>query len=340
MIYIVDIENIPTRYTSQWKTWIPDSIEKEGLEYTVIDGVQDEVEKKIGTEAFFDFNQTAKYKATQIQKISELFIKNKVEDGDVFLFTDAWHPGVIQLRQILLFNNVDVKLYGMWHAGSYDSADLLGQKGQQFFLDFERSVFNSLDMSFYATDFSRNLMVDTLNLDKKKSKVTGFPYALETLNKYVIDINEKENIILFPHRVSIEKHPELFEKLSKRFPDYEFIVTLDVCPDKKSFYELMARAKYIISFAEQETWGISVFEAIALCTIPIVPDKLSYKEMYTDDIKYVWEDDDLDINVDRVEKKIRELDALCEYERFDINRDNYERLDSFCTFDNILEVLI
>ena len=73
------------------------------------------------TGAFLNFSGTNYWKSEQPQKIASLmFAEGKVNDGDYFLYTDAWNPTVIQLKYMAELLGVNIKIGGMWHAGSYD----------------------------------------------------------------------------------------------------------------------------------------------------------------------------------------------------------------------------
>lgn len=353
-IFLIDIEFIPNRYTSQWKKWIPDNINDADLNCVVIDGPDnDEYETTPG--GFFNFFETNRYKMVQGQKLAELFMEGKVKDGDIFLFTDAWHPALISLRQMVTLSEIDAQIYGMFHAGAYDPADILGQHCREHFLNIELGYLECLDKSFFATEFSKNLMLENMSCTdteretiSKKMFVTGFPYNFDHLR-----IDAKENIIIFPHRISPEKHIELFRTESKvnddylcleeLLPEYEFVVTLEVTNNKDEFHDILAKAKFAAVFSDQETWGISVFESLASGCIPIVPDKLSYVEMYSDDIKF----DPYDENgkEDRfnwpvkVAKKIREMEQREDtLDMMMLNVNNVK--DTFCSFNTILTHLV
>lgn len=333
MIRIVDIEYIPTRYTSQWKTWIPSYFTKEKIPYEIICG--EDIESKPDAGAFFNFAETNIYKAQQTIAIAELFLKNEVKDGDAFLFTDGWHPGVFSLRQMINTRGLDVKICGLFHAGAYDPNDILGRTCRDAFLNTERGLLDSLDMAFYATGFSLELMLDNLYPDGKvpsrileKVHVTGFPYEFEHLYSLV-----KKKQILFPHRMSIEKHPEMFEELSTMLPDYKFIFTLEECKTKDDFHRLLAESMFSVSFADQETWGISMFESLASGCIPIVPDKLSYSEMYVPDFRYKNENPVLGA-YDLI-RRIEQEDPRYIKKIMDLNLEHLK--ESYCTFEKILE---
>jgi glycosyltransferase involved in cell wall biosynthesis len=94
--------------------------------------------------------------------------------------------------------------------------------------------------------------------------------------------NEKQNIIVFPHRIAPEKRLDLFEELAARpeLAHYQFCVAMHMNLTKPEYRELLQRARFAISFADQETLGISMYEAACAGACPIVPNRLSYTEMY------------------------------------------------------------
>ena len=97
------------------------------------------------------------------------------------------------------------------------------------------------------------------------------------------NVDGKENLIVFPHRLDGEKHPEVFDELArnlkKELPGWWFVKTKDVCKTKEDYYSLLGRAKIAVSCATQETFGYAMLEAAANGCYPITPDALSYAEM-------------------------------------------------------------
>ena len=125
-IYIVDIEAVDTRYTKQWKEHLPHQLQRAtNEEVKVISG--GEVPHATTPGAFLNFGGTNVYKSNQLQQIATLFCEGKINDGDYFLYTDAWNPTVIQLKYMASLLNTDIIIGGMWHAGSYDPQDFLGR---------------------------------------------------------------------------------------------------------------------------------------------------------------------------------------------------------------------
>ena len=288
MLYIISLEPLETRYTAQWQRWFkeefPESIEIAG----------DTLSELQNNKNFLNPFHTNIWKSEQIIKISNLFRENKINSGDKFLFLDAWHYGVIALRYMASLSDIDIKIYGLWHAGSYDDYDLLGLKGLfSCFGSFEKSLFGCLDKSFVATQFHENLIFSKFKEDIYDISitgspykfgeivVTGFPYRFEELDKYG-GIRKKENIVIFPHRLSEEKQPEILKDLEKDLEAHNIkcIFCQETKLSKDEYHKLLAKSKICFSASLQETWGLGTFEALYLDCIPVIPRRLSYTEMY------------------------------------------------------------
>lgn len=289
-VYIVDIEAVDTRYTAQWKTHLPVQLKnKTGLKVKVISG--GEVPQATTPGAFLNFGGTNVYKSNQLQQIATLFCEGKINDGDYFLYTDAWNPTVIQLRYMASLLNVNITIGGMWHAGSYDPQDFLGRLigNEPWVRNAEKSMFSCYNDNFFATQFHVDLFQKTFNYyryDGDSIHVVGWPmeYLAETLAPFAGA--EKENIVLFPHRIAPEKQHDIFTDLAQHFPDYQFITAQDKELTKTEYHELLAKSKMVFSANLQETLGISWYEGALVGAVPFVPDRLSYSEMAMEQVLY------------------------------------------------------
>lgn len=306
-VYIVDLESIPSRYTCEWKTHLPALIKNHAHEVLVISG-PDDLPNNTTPGMFLNFSATNIYKSVQIQKISRLFSDGKIKDDDYFLFTDAWHPGVINLKYMADLLGIKIKIGGCWHAGSYDPHDGLGRLigNIPWVRHAEKSFFWAIDHNYFATDFHIDLFVKNLlnnefaikewsdfdSVDLKKSGRivrTGWPmeYMETTLSPY--RNMPKKDLIIFPHRIAPEKQVEIFRDLKTQLPQYEFVVCQDSVLSKHEYHTLLGQAKILFSCSLQETLGISPYEGACLDVIPMVPDRLSYSEMYYEGFKYPTE---------------------------------------------------
>ena len=297
-IYIVDIEAVDTRYTKQWKEYLPKQLQRATNENVkVISG--GETPQATTPGAFLNFGGTNVYKSKQLETIGEMFCNGKVKDGDYFLYTDAWNPTVIQLRYMAELLGVDISIGGLWHAGSYDPHDFLGRLigDKPWVRHAEMSMYECYDDNFFASEFHIDLFTDTMmddyNVDMDKAIRVGWPmeYLKGSLDSY--KGMEKRDLILFPHRVAPEKQVDIFRDLAMRLPQYEFIVCQEQSLTKNEYHNLLGEAKIVFSANLQETLGISWYEGALVDAIPMVPDRLSYSEMALPEFKYPseWTED-------------------------------------------------
>jgi glycosyltransferase involved in cell wall biosynthesis len=287
-VYIVDIEAVDTRYTKQWKTHLPEQLKRAtNEEVVVISG--GETPQATTPGAFLNFGGTNVYKSNQLAQIGEMFCNGEVKDGDYFLYTDAWNPTVIQLKYMASLLNVDIKIGGMWHAGSYDPQDFLGRLigDAPWVRSAEHSMFSCYDHNFYATDFHIDLFTEEFfdwnsdELREANSSVVQVGWPMEYLETALGPYRgmTKENIVLFPHRIAPEKQLDIFKDLEKQLPEYKFVVAQEQELSKHDYHMLLAKSKVVFSANLQETLGISWYEGALVDTIPMVPDRLSYSEM-------------------------------------------------------------
>ena len=304
-IYIIDLEKIESRYTAQWATHVPALLTKEGHDVQIISGPAD-IPQATTLGAFLNFGGTNIYKANQVEQLGRLFCSGSIKAGDQFLFTDAWHPGIINLKYMSELLGIPVTTHGLWHAGSYDKFDFLGRLvgDAPWVRCAEKSFYHAFDHNYFASEFHVQIFVDELLLDGLKSENpwyeddwnnrynsgkivrTGWPmeYMPATLAPYTNML--KRDLILFPHRIAPEKQVEIFRDLAETLTQYEFVVCQDRSLTKDEYHTLMGQAKIIFSGSNQETLGISPFEGCIVDAIPMVPDRLSYTEMYQEGFKY------------------------------------------------------
>lgn len=156
--------------------------------------------------------------------------------------------------------------------------------------------------------------LETIDKIKAKSKVLPVGMDLQRFDGYrVTRVKSEPPIILWNHRWEDDKNPESLVHSLVILADegYEFQVAITgeqfgrvpeafkraqkVLSDRliqlgyvESFCEyarLLWRADYVVSTAWQEFFGISVCEAIYCGCLPILPDRLNYPYLLTDELK-------------------------------------------------------
>jgi hypothetical protein len=354
-VYLVDLEPVETRYTAQWKTHLPALLKKKGHNVQIINGPTD-IPAATTPGAFLNFGGTNIYKARQVEIMGRLFCDGAVRPGDHFIFTDAWHPGIINLKYMSELLGIPVVTHGLWHAGSYDPQDFLGRLiGDKPWVRFaEKSFFEAFDHNHFATQFHitmflENLMGETRDsrqdyLPTQKIVRTGWPmeYMDSTLTAY--KNMPKRDLILFPHRIAPEKQVEIFRDLKEHLPQYEFVVCQDQQLTKNEYHNLLGEAKMVFSANLQETLGISWYEGAIVDAIPMVPDRLSYSEMAYDTFKYPseWTESWNHYVANRPALCGKIIQYMDNYDKFlpTLRKQTSDLTDSFFSADKLLERVV
>ena len=358
-IFLVDLEPVETRYTAQWKEHVPKLLRKAGHNVQILAGPQD-IPTATTPGAFLNFGGTNIYKSAQVEGMGRLFCSGAVKPGDHFLFTDAWHPGIINLKYMSELLNIPVKIHALWHAGSYDPQDFLGRLigDAPWVRHAEKSFFHAIDHNYFATDFHINMFIKNLFGHKKSVFVeaekaeyvktgkivrSGWPmeYMVDTLSMY--GEMEKKDLILFPHRIAPEKQVEIFYDLKEQLPQYEFVVCQERQLTKNEYHNMLGEAKLVFSANLQETLGISWYEGAITGTIPMVPDRLSYSEMALDEFKYPseWTESFDSYKKHRHLVVERIIDYMENYEKYlpRLNTQVHMLKMDFFSCDNLLDML-
>lgn len=295
-VVIFSLEKLESRYTGQWMTTFPESIIKfcaeKSIDIQLINLEGETLNNETTTGAFLNFSSTNFYKNTQFNKFLKLLNEGTVKKGCKLIFPDAWNPCIIEAAYLNDLLDLDFELHSLFHAGSYDPQDFLGRlvKNKKWSYAAEKSFFHASIKNYFATNFHRDLFIKEIFKDKnwfklyKKAPVVGFPfdYLPDTLSAY--KGMQKRDLILFPHRIAPEKQLYIFKELEKLMPEYEFVVCQEKKLTKHEYHSLLGEAKIVFSANKQETLGISMYEGALVDAFPVVPNWLSYKEMY--DTKY------------------------------------------------------
>ncbi len=354
-VFLVDLEAVETRYTGEWKTHLPALLRKRGHDVQIISGPTD-IPSATTPGAFLNFGGTNIYKSNQVEQMGRLFCDGSVHAGDHFIFTDAWHPGIINLKYMSELLGIPVVTHGLWHAGSYDPQDFLGRLvgDKPWVRNAEKSFFHAFDHNYFATDFHIEMFgLNLLNLDIestelayiKKGKIirSGWPmeYMADTLLMY--KNMPKRNLILFPHRIAPEKQIPIFQDLKEHLPQYEFKICQEYPLTKNEYHNMLGEAKLVFSANLQETLGISWYEGALVDAIPMVPDRLSYKEMAFDAFKYPseWTESFEAYTVHRKEICYKIIQYMENYEKFlpSLNKQVDTLTQHFFSCDNLLDML-
>lgn len=293
-LYIVDIEPLDNRYTKQWQWYFPEVAQNSLRDLYEVVNISGDAEgyDKPTAGAFFNFAGTCEYKASQAAKIARMFGDGTIKEGDYFLFTDAWNQTVHFVKYMSELTGTRVHLGGIWHAGWYDPTDILGVtiKDKAWARSMELSMYHAFDQNFFGSEHNKQIFIEAIPVIDQAKKCFGpGVYPLE----WIADLRNaqvKKDIVVFPHRLNYDKAPWVFDELQaevhKTHPHIEFVKTQEQNFTKEQYHEFLKTCKVIFSANRHENLGIGTFEAMSSGCLPIVPDKLSYHEIYKAPFKY------------------------------------------------------
>jgi hypothetical protein len=316
-VFILPIEPVESRYSAEWFRFVPRQLLEHAQnvdrktcirnlgQVKQVTGAK--VTNKVPPGQFLDWAATNIYKSTQLAKLAKMFQDGAIKNGDKIVITDAWNPVVLQIRYMIDLMELNVELHGLWHAGSYDETDILGFtiKDKRWSYGAERAMYYAYDKNYFASAYHLSLFEKILGIQPEprskntRSYVVGWPMEyLKDLKLYNSKYpKKKENVILFPHRLNSDKQPWLFKDLRDTLEtkiDYRFVCTQELGLDKRAYHELMQRSEFVFSCSLHENLGISMYEGTLHGAIPLMPNRLSYREMYHKDFLYpsVWTSDE------------------------------------------------
>jgi glycosyltransferase involved in cell wall biosynthesis len=151
------------------------------------------------------------------------------------------------------------------------------------------------DLILVGSDFHKRLIHNQLGIDDYRIVVVGLPIHQDELERFWTPWHERERLVVFPHRLAPEKNPQWWDHLQVLLKEKakivcEFATTAKDCETKEDYYKMLGKSKVAVSFADQETFGIAMQEAIALGCWAVAPNRLSYPELIDESNGYLFDD--------------------------------------------------
>jgi len=88
---------------------------------------------------------------------------------------------------------------------------------------------------------------------------------------------------------SFEQRPEIFNKTRERLGHR--LLHVGYVPEREKYYQWLRLGTLVVSTANHEFYGMAVIEAVRAGCRPLLPNRLSYPELFPDD--YLYDNEDL-----------------------------------------------
>lgn len=266
------IEPIENRYSVEWDRWFEDAFRRNHLDFVTVRG---EPPAPPPPGKFLNPTGTFVWKFSQLAEAARIIQQHPDRTWVVFLH-DAWQPGIEMFAYMRDLAGLGVRICGWWHAGAYDPTDLLGLcNAGRWAAGSERTWFELCDLVVTGSQYHARRITTTRGVDPNRIRVLGYPVVVPAEPG-----QPKENLVVWPHRLSADKRPEWFDRLSAEpcFAGVRFVKTLEACRTKAEYHDLLCRAKVAVSTATHENFGIGMVEAALRGCHPICPRGLAYVE--------------------------------------------------------------
>lgn len=233
MLYYVPLEILEERYTASMDALLRREFEAAKIEFFTVQGQV--LSSRIESGAFLDFSGTNYFKSTQIQKISELFFRGIIKDGDVFFFSDLWFPGIDSVPYMSRLLGIRTRVVGVMHAGSWTPTDFVSTHLRDYCQYIEAGWFGFFDQIYVGSHHHKIEILDGLrdvlgNVDDIGDGiyVTGLPFDYDYVSQFRTS-DEKLQQIVYPHRFHWEKGADTFLHMVKyvasRTKAVRFVIT-------------------------------------------------------------------------------------------------------------------
>lgn len=219
MLYYVPLEILDERYTASMDSLLRREFQRVGLKYTVTEGQV--LSEKIEDGAFLDFAGTNYFKASQLQNIASLFFHKKVQNGDVFFFSDLWFPGIDMIPYMSQLSGIDTKVVGILHAGSWTPTDFVSLHLRDYCQFIEVGWFSFFDEVYVGSSHHKDEIItglyETLFDDMPSEignsiQITGLPFDYNYVKQFCTE-EPKRRQVVYPHRFHWEKGADTFLKM-------------------------------------------------------------------------------------------------------------------------------
>jgi glycosyltransferase involved in cell wall biosynthesis len=287
-IIYIPLEELPQRYTGMMNAAIYPKVD-----ISLYPKIEIDTEIKRGQ--FLDIVNTCKFKAAQLQMIADLFNEGKIENGDAFLVGDIFFPGIEMIKYMSELLGLDVKVYGINYAGRADKTDFVQQLSH--WADASEAGYHFIcDGIFVGSEDHKNNVVNFFGLNTATVHTTGLVWDLNYMQTFKEQIGnvEKEDFVIWPHRWCEEKGIHELIEFAKNTKKKIVITSSGPKKDlgklpknieyrhgltKGEYFELMAKARWYLSNAYQETFGYTIQEAIFFGCNILVPNRACCPEM-------------------------------------------------------------
>lgn len=321
MLFYLPLEPYIERYTyfmSCKDGWAEDNFKRLNVDFKRVEGKC--LGNTINQGKVLDANGRSYYALTQTAEIVKLINSGELNNGDVVYVEDFWHPGIETLFYIRHLTGINFKIGTFLHAQSVDDTDF-SYTMREWIRPIEIGYGKGYDFIMVTSEILKNLCIEAGIGNNDKIFNVGLPYNSTRLLDQLKDMSifnnqEKDDYVIFSSRFDDEKDPMFFLDLVELCNDINFKLVKprkflttneDVLrrvekilnkqnnfsvidtSDKKTYYELLSKAKVQFNCAHQDWVSWTLLEAITFQCNPLYPIWKDFPVELNNNLEYLYE---------------------------------------------------
>lgn len=287
MIYFVEQYNPDMRYQTTWRDHIVPHIRNCGFDCEVVKS-RDSLTIHKGLWGEFA------YKNSQFDSLFELRFANKINEGDTFVFCDAWNLNALYFKLITQSYDYKVNMIGIWQQGGFDTdsqmRQMLLKKGNTSWLKItERALSAVYDYNCFFDDINLRRFSEINKATKEGHNKTVIGQPIGTLKQFAEDTyKDKRDLIVFPYSAESKGQREIFNAIQSDFPQWEFVFCNDHRTTRSEYIKLLSQAKLVFGAGRAISDPTLLFEALLFDCNIIAPDIGTYKRLLPEEYLFPY----------------------------------------------------
>lgn len=325
-LYYLPLETYPERASALMSCrdgWVESCLKRHGIDFTRVEGEQ--IASTIGAGSVLDAQGRCHYATTQTARLIKDWLP-KLADDDIIYVEDFFHPSVESLFYIRHLTGAKWKVATFCYAQSVDDTDFTYPM-REWMRPLETAYARQYDFIFVCSPILKQLLLDAgvCNARRDNIHVTGLPFDIQCLNRQLVEMgaktdwDEKEDFVLFSSRFDDEKDPMFFLDLVEECKEIKFKIVspyttrppsrnpavmerlnrllgkeggnleLVHTPNKKAYYETLAKARVQFNCALQDWVSWTLIEASLFRCAPLYPKWKDFPAELDYDHRFLYE---------------------------------------------------
>lgn len=222
------------------------------------------------------------------------YLRLYAKPGTVFIFPNARDPLTFLVKNYSEQFRLKFVLIGFWNDGVfYQEGDLrtkLRGKNYRWSYHYEKSLVECYNYNLVSLQFKLDAFNRTYGTERTKAGIfCALPYSsvIEDVRRMLkgTDIHKDDTLVMNTNPNSVHD-ANLFKSVQTVLPELRIVNAYEGKYTAQEYRKLLARSKMLLSVNLSDADPYFVVESLVLGNLPILPDIVIYKEMFSEEYLY------------------------------------------------------